>query len=76
MKKISLKNKILMCWFDNLILIGMYIGAMIVYPVIIKDLPLIILLVLTHDYVIFEITKDLRLDTKTNKILERNDDEC
>lgn len=76
MKKISLKNKILMCWFDNLILIGMYIGAMIVYPVIIKDLPLIIMLLLIHDYVIFEIAKDLRLDTKTNKIFERDDEEC
>lgn len=76
MKKISLKNKILMCWFDNLILIGMYIGATIVYPVIIKDLPLIIMLLLIHDYVIFEIAKDLRLDTKTNKIFERDDEEC
>lgn len=74
-KKISLKNKLIITWYANLFIIGCYIGSLIVFPILIKDLILLILAIGIIDYDIFITLNDLRLDTRTNKIFEKEGDE-
>lgn len=76
MKKISLKNKCIIALYIDMILIGCYIGATLVFPILLKDIILILLFIAAVDYGLFEILKTLRLDTKTNKIFERDEEEC
>ena len=76
MKKISLKNQCIIALYIDMILIGCYIGAVLVFPILLKDIILILLFIVAVDYGLFEILKQLRLDTKTNKIFERDEEEC
>lgn len=75
MKKISLKNKCIIALYIDMILIGQYIGATLVFPVLLSDIIYMLLFIIVVDYGLFEILKTLRLDTKTNKIFEKEEDE-
>ncbi len=74
MKKISNKNKWIVSLYIDAILIGQYVGALIVFPILIKEIFLVIAFIAMVNVGLFAIMNDLRLDTTTNKIFEKENE--